>query len=82
MENNPSTSQGMHKKEARQWKTQCCVPQCNNNSARNPELSFHKIPKNKNIKKKWVRALKQRLAQSSSKPEGMLGTFSSWKETL
>ena len=58
MEDNPSTSQGMHKKGARQWKTQCCVPQCNNNSTRNPELSFHKIPKNKDIKKKWVRVLK------------------------
>ena len=50
MENDPSTSQGMHKKEARQWKTQCYVPQCNNNSARNPELSFHKILKNEDIK--------------------------------
>ena len=58
MEDNPSTSQGMHKKEARQWKTKCCVPQCNNNSVRNPELSFHKIPKNKDIKKKWFRVLK------------------------
>ena len=29
MEDNPSTSQGMHKRQARQWKTYCCVPQCN-----------------------------------------------------
>ena len=23
----------------------CCVPQCGNNSRKNPLLSFHKIPK-------------------------------------
>ena len=58
MEDNPSTSQGMHKRQARQWKTYCCVPQCDNNSERNPELSFHKMPKSKEIKRKWVRVLK------------------------
>ena len=57
MEDNPSTSQGMHKRQTRQWKTYCCVPQCSNNSEKNPELSFHKMPKNKEIKRKWVRVL-------------------------
>ena len=36
----------------------CCVPQCKNNSRRNPELSFHKIPKDRTLKKKWVKLLK------------------------
>ena len=32
----------------------CCVPQCKNNSRRNPELSFHKIPKDSTSKKKMA----------------------------
>ena len=36
MEDNPSTSQGMHKKEAHQWKTKCCVPQCNKQQCKEP----------------------------------------------
>ena len=28
------------------WKRCCCVPKCDNNNRKNPELSFHKIPKN------------------------------------
>ena len=38
----------------------CCVPQCKNNSRRNPELSFHKIPKDTTLKKQWVKLLKTR----------------------
>ena len=34
------------------------IPQCSNNSNRNQELSFHKIAKSTEIKRKWVRALK------------------------
>ena len=35
----------------------CCVPQCTNNSLRNPELSFYKIPKDSTLKKKWEKPL-------------------------
>lgn len=36
----------------------CCVPQCKNNSLKNPELSFHKIPKNCVLQTKWIKLLK------------------------
>ena len=41
----------------RMWKRYCCVPKCDNN---NPELSFHKIPKNPELKKKWMQVLKRK----------------------
>ena len=34
MEDNPSTSQGMHKRQTRQWKTYCWVPQCSNKTVK------------------------------------------------
>ena len=47
MEDNPSTSQRMDKRQARQWKTCCCVPQCNNNSERNKiKKKFKKLREN------------------------------------
>ena len=42
------------------WKRYCCVPKCDNNNRKNPELSFHKIPKNPVLKKKWVQVLKRK----------------------
>ena len=36
----------------------CCVPDCNNRRNRNPELSFHTFPKNKEQKRKWILAIK------------------------
>jgi hypothetical protein len=36
----------------------CCVPQCLNNSLRNPELSFYSIPKDEKLKRKWHKVLK------------------------
>ena len=44
----------------RMWKRYCCVPKCNNNNRKNPELSFHKIPKNPKLKKKWMQVLKRK----------------------
>jgi hypothetical protein len=35
-----------------------CVPQCLNNSLHNPELSFHSIPKDDKLKRKWHKILK------------------------
>ena len=34
--------------------TTCCIPTCNSNTKRNPELSFYKIPVEKNLRKKWL----------------------------
>ena len=36
----------------------CCVPHCGNNSRRNHLLSFHRIPKDGILKKKWIETLK------------------------
>ena len=36
----------------------CCVPHCKSNSRKNPELSFHRIPKDETLKKKWIKLLK------------------------
>ena len=36
----------------------CCVPHCTNNSLRNSGISFHKIPKDEALQKKWVKLLK------------------------
>ena len=36
----------------------CCVPQCSNNSRKNKELSFHKIPEDPILKRKWFKILK------------------------
>ena len=36
------------------------MPKCDNNNRKNPELSFHKIPKNPELKKKWVQVLKRK----------------------
>lgn len=32
----------------------CCVPRCTGDSRRNPELFFHKIPADENLKKIWI----------------------------
>ena len=45
---------------SRKWKRYCCVPKCDNNNRKNPELSCHKIPKNPELKKKWVQVLKRK----------------------
>ncbi|XP_028394502.1 uncharacterized protein LOC114518698 [Dendronephthya gigantea] len=65
MEVEPHTSLEVNNTEksevtARLWKRYCCIPQCESNNRRNPELSFHKIPKNPDLKKKWVRLLKRK----------------------
>ena len=44
----------------RMWKRYCCIPQCKSNNRKNPELSFYKIPKNPELKKKWVQLLKRK----------------------
>ena len=46
--------------KCRMWKSYCCIPQCHNNNRKNPELSFHKIQKNANLKKKWIQLLKRK----------------------
>ncbi|XP_028407181.1 uncharacterized protein LOC114529570 [Dendronephthya gigantea] len=65
MENEPSTSSETDKsltaeKECCKRKqkggggTTCCIPTCNSNAKRNPELSFYKIPSDKNVRKQWL----------------------------
>ena len=65
MEVEPSTSlEGSNTKNnvvsGRMWKRYCCIPQCKSNNRKNPELSFYKIPKNPELKKKWVQLLKRK----------------------
>ena len=65
MEGETSTSHEANNAETtevtRIWKRYCCIPQCQSNTRKNPELSFHKIPKNPEIlKKKWVQLLKRK----------------------
>ena len=37
-------SRAVIQNEARGWSKHCCVPQCNGNGKRHPELIFHKFP--------------------------------------
>ena len=66
MENEPCTSHEINNSETveitarRVCKRYCCIPQCDSNSRKNPEISFHKIPKNPELRKKWIRLLKRK----------------------
>ena len=35
----------------------CCVPACTNHSSRTQGISYHKIPKDKQLRKSWISAL-------------------------
>ena len=63
MESEPSTSHETNNSETvkitRICKRYHCIPQCENNK-KNPEMSFHKIPKNPEMRKKWIRLLKRK----------------------
>ena len=39
-----------------QYKTgaTCCIPTCNSNTKRNPELSYYKIPNDKKLRRVWL----------------------------
>nr|XP_011426981.2 THAP domain-containing protein 6-like [Crassostrea gigas] len=37
----------------------CCLPQCTGNGRLNPELSFHKIPINDELRKSWIHAIRR-----------------------
>ncbi len=43
----------------------CCVPGCYNNTKKNKEFSFHKFPKDKVLKEKWINAIKRKEFVSS-----------------
>ena len=34
--------------------TTCCIPTCNSNTKKNPELSFYQIPTDKKLRKMWL----------------------------
>ncbi len=38
----------------------CCVPGCYKNIKRNKKVSFHKFPKDKVMKGKWIKAIKRK----------------------
>ena len=64
MDNEPCTSSETDKsltaeKECKRKRkggggTTCCIPTCNSNTKRNPELSFYRIPSDKNLRKRWL----------------------------
>ena len=64
MESEPSTSHETNSSETveitRICKRYCCIPQCKSNNRKTPEMSFHKILKNPELRKKWVRLLKRK----------------------
>lgn len=37
----------------------CCVPDCNNRRNKNPSLSFHSFPGDKNISKQWIHKVRR-----------------------
>ena len=37
----------------------CCVPECNNHSAKTNLVSYHKIPKDSKLKKTWISCLRR-----------------------
>ena len=41
-------------------KITCCVPECYSNSKRNPELSYYVIPKEENLRKKWLHMISRK----------------------
>ena len=78
MESEPSTSHETNNSETvkitRICKRYCCIPQCENNNIKNPEMSFHKLPKNPEMRKKWIRLLKRKpWSQSPSMLIGFCG---------
>ena len=74
MEGETSTSHEANNAETtevtRIWKRYCCKPQCQSNTRKNPELSFHKIPKNPEI-------LKKQDARKSVNSLGLMGRLGS-----
>lgn len=63
MNNEPETSLGADRREKRaacperKYKgggTTCCIPTCDSNTKRNPELSFYQIPTDKKLRKMWL----------------------------
>ena len=60
----------------------CCVPHCGNNSRRNHLLSFHRIPKDGILKKKWTKILKAKgLSNPSQNHMVCSANFSGRKKT-
>jgi len=37
----------------------CCVPECTNHSAKTKSVSYHKIPRNKKLRKAWLERLRR-----------------------
>ena len=63
MDSEPGTSKETNEQQQQceilyRGEKNCCVPQCGNNSRKNPLLSFHKIPKDESLRKKWTKLLK------------------------
>ena len=47
-----------HESKARRGGHMCCVPTCNNNSRNRPDISYHKLPKEPTLRRKWSKLLK------------------------
>ena len=63
MDSEPSTSMeankniqhsSMLKNQYKGGGTTCCIPTCNSNTKRNPELSYYKIPNDKKLRRMWL----------------------------
>jgi len=38
----------------------CCIPGCYKNTKKNKEVSFHRFPKNKQLRDKWINTIKRK----------------------
>ena len=92
MDDEPSTSnetsnelhasEGNSKSMSYRGGRNCCVPHCGNNSRRNHLLSFHRIPKDGILKKKWIKILKAKgLSNPSQNHVVCSAHFSGGKKT-
>ena len=49
-----NSSSDSNNKTQRNSKQHCCVPLCTSDSRYNPELNFHHIPKDEELRKQWI----------------------------
>jgi hypothetical protein len=77
--NKASDTEKVHKRK-KYGGTTCCVPLCGSNSAKNPELSFHKFPVDSSFIKRNMDEFFGNTKSTFKKPQNVFLTLSRWKE--
>ncbi|XP_077542300.1 THAP domain-containing protein 11-like isoform X1 [Haemaphysalis longicornis] len=44
----------------------CCMPLCKSNALRNPELYYHELPSNEDLRKAWLRNISRQGSDKNS----------------